>query len=259
MIDFFSVEFIIIITKLAVIVQTNSTNYRLYGEVKNNKIKAINNEKIGQEGIYQNGREMQKFNIASLVHDEICPILTFLVHDIYWIEKNSKCSTVKTRANQCIDQLTNAMNRCRTVLLDLCPNDEGPDLTESLDFLFNKIKLISNIVVSSEIDPHINQLGDEHQSVVYRTVQEAMSNVSKHSHAQHVHVTAKVMHRQVQVRVVDDGIGLGWGDLNPSFCIGLKMQKQRAEDLAGNFSIQKNPNGVGTIMHLSFPLESNLI
>jgi nitrate/nitrite-specific signal transduction histidine kinase len=256
---FFSVELIIIITKLTIIVQMNSTKNRLYQEGQKNKMKAIKYGRKNQVTSHQNDWEKNNVNITSLVHDEICPILTFMLHDMYWIEKNTECNTVKTRANHCIDQLTNAMNRCRTVLLDLQSNDEGPGLTESLDDMFKKINLISGIAVSSEIDAHINQLGSEQQSVVYRTLQEALSNVSKHSHAKHVHVTAKVMHRQVQLSVVDDGIGLGCSDLNPSFCIGLKMQNQRAKDLAGHFFIHNNSNGSGTKMQLTFPLESNFI
>ncbi len=220
---------------------------------------AIKNGIRDEKSIHQNDKEKQKFDIASVIHDEICPILTFLLHDMYWIEKISECNTVKMRANQCIDQLTNAMNRCRTVLLDLLPNEEGPALSESLDGMFKKINLVSGIAVSSEIDSRINQLGAEQQSVIYRTVQEALSNVSKHSHAKHVHVTAKIILGEVQVRVVDDGIGLGCGDLSPAFCIGVKMQNQRAEDLAGHFSIQNNSNGEGTKILLSFPIESHLI
>lgn len=237
----------------------NSTKYQLHQEANKNNSKAINNGRRYEKSSHENDYEKKKINISSILHDEICPILTFLLHDIYWIEKKSESSAVKTRANQCIDQLTNAMNRCRTVLLDMWPNDEASNLTESLDCIFKNIENISGIAVSSEIDPHINQLGDEQQSVIYRSVQEALSNVSKHSHAKHVHVTAKIMFHQVQVRVVDDGIGLGSDDPSPAFCIGLKMQKQRAKSLAGHFSIQNNSNGIGTKMYLSFPLESNVI
>jgi signal transduction histidine kinase len=196
--------------------------------------------------------------MASVVHDEICPVLTVLLHDMYWIGKISDCSNVKTRTNQCIDQLTHAMNRCKTVLLDLQPHDVGPSLTESLNWMIANFRLISGAAVKSEIDPEINHLAIEQQSVVYRSVQEGLSNVSKHSHAQHVQVIAKIIPGQVQVRIVDDGIGMGCVELSPAFCSGLKMQKQRAKDLGGHFCIQNNPTGMGTKMELTFPLDSQL-
>jgi signal transduction histidine kinase len=203
--------------------------------------------------------EKQRGNMASVVHDEICPMLTFLMHDMFWIEKNSECRTIKTRASHCIDQLSVAMNRCKAVLLGMQHTAVDPSLSESLQCMIDNFHQIAGVVVSSEIDPDIDRLGNEQQSVVYRSVQEALSNAFKHAHAEHVHVSAKIILRQVHIRVVDDGIGLGYVELSPAFCIGLKMQKQRAIDMAGHFSIENNLNGKGTKMHLSFPLVSDLI
>lgn len=201
----------------------------------------------------------RKVHMASVVHDEICPTLTFLLHDMYWIEKNADCRTVKTRANQCIDQLTNAMNRCRSVLLDLRPNDEGPSLSESLKSMIANFQQISDLAVSSKINPDINLLGREQQSAVYRSVQEALSNALKHSHAQHINVTAEINLPDVKICIEDDGVGLGCVELSPAFCIGIKVQKQRARDLDGHFSIENHPNGKGTKTQLIFPLNSNLM
>jgi two-component system sensor histidine kinase UhpB len=243
---------------LATIVILNSNKSQRHQEAAQHNMKAIKNGKKDVEARHKTDMEKQKGNMASVVHDEICPMLTYLLHDMYWIEKISECKTVKTRASQCIDHLTHAMNRCRTVLLDLRPNEDGPNLTESLNCMIGNFKQISGIAVSSDIDPDINQLESSQQSVVYRSVQEALSNSLKHSHAKHVQVTAKIVNRQVQVRVTDDGIGLGCNEQSPAFCIGLKMQKQRAEELSGHFSIQNNPNGMGTEMHLNFPVVSKL-
>ena len=236
-----------------------SSKYQVPQAPEKINIKIIKNSRIDRKTIIKNNSEKQRFDIASVIHDEICPIMTVLLHDLYLIEKISESSTVKIRANKCVDQITDALNRCRLVLLDLLPNEEGPGLTESLDYMFNKIKLVSGIATSSEIDPRINQLKVEQQSVIYRTVQEALSNVSKHSHAKHVHVSAKIVHGEVRVCVVDDGIGFGCLDLSPAFCLGLKMQSQRAKDLAGNFTIKNNSNNIGTQILLSFPLDSNSI
>lgn len=236
----------------------NSSKSQHYHEVAPNNMKSI---KSGKEHVgvrHETDLEKQRGNMASVVHDEICPMLTYLLHDMYWIEKISESSTVKTRASQCIDQLTQAMNRCRTVLLDLRPNEDGPSLTESLNCMIGNFKQISGMAVSAAFHPDINQLGSGQQSVVYRSMQEALSNSLKHSHAKQVQVTAKIVNRQMQVRVIDDGIGLGCNELSPAFCIGLKMQKQRAEELSGDFSIQNNPNGMGTEMLLTFPVVTKL-
>jgi len=203
---------------------------------------------------HQNDWEQQRDNIAKVVHDEICPILNFLLHDIYWIEKNTENNAIKTRANQCIDQLTKAMSTSRNMLLDLQPHGEGPSLSECLDYTIDNFKKNSEISVFSEIDPDINQLAVNQQIVIFRSIQEALSNVKKHSHAKQVSVKAKIMLSDVHVFVVDDGIGMEQAHATPSFCLGLKFQKQQSRELGGLFSVQKNSYGKGTKFHLKFPL-----
>jgi len=202
--------------------------------------------------------EKQRADISGVLHDEICSSLTALLHDMYWIEKNTKNNDVKNRSSKCIQQLTSTMSSCRSILLDLNPTDEGPSLADALDCLIDNFKLRSELLVISEISADINQLGIEQQSVVYRCVQEALTNITKHSNARQVNVIAKIILRQMHVQVVDDGIGLPEGHVFPSFCLGLNLQKKRTEELGGHFSIQSNSNGKGTKLHLTFPLEAQL-
>ena len=202
--------------------------------------------------------EKQRADISGVLHDEICSSLTALLHDMYWIEKNTKNNDVKNRSSKCIQQLTSTMSSCRSILLDLNPTDEGPSLADALDCLIDNFKLRSELLVISEIGADINQLGIEQQSVVYRCVQEALTNITKHSNARQVNVIAKIILRQMHVQVVDDGIGLPVGHVFPSFCLGLNLQKKRTEELGGHFSIQSNSNGKGTKLHLTFPLGAEL-
>lgn len=206
---------------------------------------------------HQHNWGKQRDNIANVVHDEICPLLNFLMHDIYWIEKSTDNNGIKTRANHCIDQLTKAMSKCRNVLLDLQPHGEGPNLSECLEYTIDKFKTNSEFSVISEIDPDINQLEVKQQIVIFRSIQEALNNVKKHSHAKHVSVKAKIMLSHMHIVVVDDGIGIDQGHATPSFCLGLKFQKQQIQDLGGHFSVQRNSNGKGTKIHLTFPLNQD--
>lgn len=220
-------------------------------------MKAIPTEPGYDQPSHQHDLEQQRHNIANVVHDEICPILNFLLHDMYWIEKNTDNNGIKTRANHCIDQLTKAMSKCRNMLLDLQTHVEGPSLSECLEFTIDIFKTNSEFSVLSEIDPDINQLEAKQQTVIFRSIQEALNNVKKHSHAKHVSVKVKKMLRHMHIVVVDDGIGMEQAHAIPSFCLGLKFQKQQIQDLGGHFSVQKNSNGKGTKIHLTFPLNQD--
>ena len=217
-------------------------------------MKAVATEPDYDQPSHQHDWEKKRDNIANIVHDEICPILNFLLHDMYWIEKNTDNNGIKTRANHCIEQLTKAMSKSRNMLLDLQTHGEGPSLSECLEFTINNFKTNSEFSVLSEIDPDINHLEVKQQIVIFRSIQEALSNVTKHSHAKHVSVKVKKMLSHVHVFVVDDGIGMEQAHAIPSFCLGLKFQKQQIQDLGGHFSVQKNSHGKGTKFHLKFPL-----
>jgi signal transduction histidine kinase len=219
---------------------------------------AKRNPEIIKKTDLQLALEKQRSDISGVLHDEVCSSLTALLHDLYWIERNTQNKDVKNRSSQCIQQLTTTMSSCRNILLDLNPTPEGPSLADALTCLVDNFKVRSELLVNSEIDADINQLGIEQQSVVYRSVQEALTNITKHSNASQVHVIAKIILRQMHVQVVDDGIGLPEGHVVPSFCFGLNIQKKRTEELGGHFSIQSNSNGKGTKLHLTFPLEAQL-
>lgn len=219
---------------------------------------AKRNPEIVKKTDLQLALEKQRSDISGVLHDEVCSSLTALLHDLYWIEKNTQSKDVKNRSSQCIQQLTTTMSSCRNILLDLNPTDEGPSLTDALACLIGNFKVRSELLVNSEIGADINQLGIAQQNVVYRAVQEALTNITKHSHASQVQVIAKIIRRQMHVQVLDDGIGMPKEHVLPTFCLGLNLQKKRIEELGGHFSIQSNSNDKGTKLHLTFPLETQL-
>ena len=93
-----------------------------------------------------------------------------------------------------------------------------------------------------------------HQIVIYRILQEALNNVSKHSRAKTVKVSLKKKAGRLELGIADDGSGfdldhtrsqgLGQG-------IGLSSMKERAHLSGGSISIQSR-KGVGTTVLVSW-------
>ena len=88
-----------------------------------------------------------------------------------------------------------------------------------------------------------------------RIVQEALTNVRKHSKASAVSVKFELNGNELQVTVADNGHGFdlahprstGW----PRF--GLQIMRERAEAVGGTLSIDTAP-GQGTRVHMRMPL-----
>jgi PAS domain S-box-containing protein len=89
--------------------------------------------------------------------------------------------------------------------------------------------------------------------IIYRIAQEAVTNVRKHAHADHVSVTLDTENRGVLLRVLDDGVGLpSWADDTLPGHLGLSAIRERAE-LAGGWTRLSGPHEGGTLVEAWVP------
>ena len=91
---------------------------------------------------------------------------------------------------------------------------------------------------------------------VYRTVQEALTNVSRHAQATACRVFVQRLASSVIVTVEDDGVGLPAADAGSGARrdgLGLVGIRERVSDLGGMFRIEGN-SGKGTRLTIEVPL-----
>ncbi len=92
---------------------------------------------------------------------------------------------------------------------------------------------------------------------LFRMVQEALTNVRKHSRASHALVKVELHDKKVNIVVRDDGVGFNLEKAplaEGSRGYGLVGMKERALLLGGNFFISSAP-GKGTTVSISIPIE----
>ena len=111
----------------------------------------------------------------------------------------------------------------------------------------------TNIEVDLEID------GERHlpldvEQVIYRIVQEALANVSRHSQAHKVKVSLAYMDDSVNLSVRDDGCG--FDPQKTHMGLGLRSMRERAEKLRGKLQIE-SAVGKGTCVYLSLSPPDN--
>jgi signal transduction histidine kinase len=85
----------------------------------------------------------------------------------------------------------------------------------------------------------------------YRITQEALTNVVRHSQARHCIVRLD-MSEELEVEVVDDGVGVPFGR-QKNGGLGLLSMRERAMELGGTCIIEPAPGG-GTRVMVSLPL-----
>src|SRR5208283_5096670 len=113
---------------------------------------------------------------------------------------------------------------------------------------------------SSNGDAHATpRLDAELESTVYRIVQEALTNVSRHAHASHAAVSIRARDGTLIASVTDDGRGLPdssmlgprEGGLKGGF--GMGGMRERAELVGGELDFSPAAGG-GTLVRLTVPL-----
>jgi signal transduction histidine kinase len=93
--------------------------------------------------------------------------------------------------------------------------------------------------------------GSELESTVYRVVQEALTNVAKHSRAEHVRLRVVEKGGTIEVSVSDDGVGFDPGAGHRGF--GLVGMRERVTMVGGSLELTSAPGG-GATMHAVIPV-----
>jgi PAS domain S-box-containing protein len=98
------------------------------------------------------------------------------------------------------------------------------------------------------------------KSAIYRTVQEALTNVLKHARATRVSVILDRKPSYVLLIVEDNGQGFAVEaiDAPSNQRMGLKGMKERVELAGGEWEIESSPEGGGATIYVRLPLEQSL-
>lgn len=89
---------------------------------------------------------------------------------------------------------------------------------------------------------------------IYRIVQEALNNITRHAQAAHVHISIHSTPAAIRIEIQDDGVGFNIKQLHHDGRFGLIGLNERARLLGGELNIHSAP-GAGTTLHLHIPLE----
>lgn len=102
-------------------------------------------------------------------------------------------------------------------------------------------------------DESLTRLPSEIASQVLRIIQEALTNVRKHSHARLARVCFEAQQGQVLIRIEDNGQGFYSDELTkPGQHYGLQIMRERAESVGGSLSLDSKP-GQGTRVTICVP------
>ncbi|WP_348936225.1 two-component system sensor histidine kinase LiaS [Bacillus sp. BS1807G30] len=145
-----------------------------------------------------------------------------------------------------------AQNEMRALLLHLRPITlEGKDLKKGLIELLNEFQAKQPIDIDWEIedDAPLSKGVEDH---LFRIVQEALSNVFRHAKATKVTVRLLIRNRQVQLKIIDNGIGFQTDHVKTA-SYGLESIRERTSEVGGVAEIMSF-EGKGTQIDVKVPI-----
>lgn len=96
-------------------------------------------------------------------------------------------------------------------------------------------------------------LSDENRTILFRIFQEALTNVARHSKAKNVEISVKLENDNIQMQILDDGIGITENKIDSPSSLGLIGMRERAKMGNGVFSI--SPLKKGTLVTVILPIK----
>jgi two-component system, NarL family, sensor histidine kinase UhpB len=218
-------------------------------EAFNALLDRLERERRESSRLILSAQEEERARIARELHDEVGQGLTAgLLH----LERASRDrATSAEEVENAKEVVRESLDEVREITLRLRPealDDLG--LRSALLTLCERMEAGARIKVRADLPSPMPALGAEHELVIYRIAQEAMTNVVRHAGASTAWLTLASADGVVTLGVHDDGQGLA-GDASPG--AGIEGMRERALLAAGTLRLGRSAHG-GMSVGLTLPM-----
>jgi len=192
--------------------------------------------------------------ISRELHDEFGQILTAIGSMMSRAgNKIPEGSALRADLREVCEITQNALDKVRTLSQALHPvmlDESG--LESTLDWYIPTVERQTGIDISYEKSGTQYSVDGNVGIHIYRVLQEAMNNVTRHSGARNAWVRLQFLPHALRLEVEDHGSGFATQKAQQG--IGLVAMRERAELLAGKLEFLKPAEG-GTLVRLTVPME----
>ena len=205
-------------------------------------------------------QETERRRISKELHDELGGALTAIKLQLSFIEKGLKQDqvTIKEECESISQYIKQVIENVRRLSRDLTPSIlEDAGLSAAIRRLISNFNKNNNINMTLDITDIDDLFSQDAQIIIYRILQEALTNIGKHAKAKNVSMAIKKHDDRVSFSIEDDGIGFDVpraAMVNPDERgLGLTIMDERARMLGGSLELWSE-EGKGTRISFHIPL-----
>jgi len=202
-------------------------------------------------------QEDERKRVSRELHDSISQLLVSTRYGLESALNRSKDDgSVSEPIKKSMDALDAAIAEVRRISMALRPSvldDMG--LAAAVKSLAAEFTKQSGIQVDVEAEQVRELLSDEAKTALYRVLQEALTNVAKHSGATHVGIRLGQRGNRVELRLEDDGVGMARGaERQPAGSgMGIRNMQERIDSFGGTIRFSRATKG-GLAIRVGLPI-----
>jgi signal transduction histidine kinase len=200
-------------------------------------------------------QEEERTKIARELHDDLGQALTALKMDVGGLLAMTPPSVssepLRKRIMSTLDETVTAVQRISSELRPSVLDDLG--LAAAIEAEASRFEQRTGIECELSLpDDRLLQIDGAAATAIYRIVQEALTNVSRHAIASRVELRLRLRPEELLLEIRDDGRGITTAQLDDPFSLGLIGIRERA-GLAGGTVRIEGIAGRGTIVSVRIP------
>jgi signal transduction histidine kinase len=204
--------------------------------------------------------EGERTRWARELHDETLQSLSAVRIGLSGAARSERPDALEQAVGQAVDQLEDAIANLRALITDLRPAAlDELGVRAALEGLAERSQR-HDLAVDLSVELAFEQGGNasrhppEVEIAIYRIVQEALTNATKHGGAKRAVVEIGEQNTAVWLTVRDDGAGFNPQAAGEGGGFGLVGMRERVELLSGELRLDSAP-GHGTTIHVSIPVQ----
>jgi signal transduction histidine kinase len=204
-------------------------------------------------------QEEERTRIARELHDDLGQSLTALKMDVGGLLAMTPAAPasepLRKRIMRTLDLTVTSVQRISSELRPSVLDDLGlfPAIEAEASRFEERTGIECEISLPDEAELHLEGAA---VTAVYRIVQEALTNVSRHANATRVELRLRQRSDELLLEIRDDGRGITAEEVRDPFSLGLIGIRERA-DLAGGTVHIEGVSGRGTIVSVRIPSATN--
>jgi PAS domain S-box-containing protein len=203
-------------------------------------------------------KENERKRIAREIHDELGQNLLALRLDLSMLGQSGAGdrSPLSARVDAMLDNVDSTIKSVRGIMNELRPSVLDLGLQAAIEWQIGEFRKRSGLACRLLVDDEhlFAALPGEIEIVLFRSLQESLTNVLRHARASDVEIRLGLAGGRLELSIEDNGVGIAPRRRGKADTFGLIGIAERVAALGGSFELAPYVEGRGCCLRLAFDL-----